>query len=191
MCGHGVKFSLVLKQACMSVARGTCTLLWWCCARAVGGCFWPISPTGIHCQPSHAWCKCTVLQHGDALFCVGFMGVCAPPPKTLFYLEHKVNGFIELRCAKRLGPFRAQGLPTCLFGLHCQAVGGPVGVCHAGRLGLSRWVFAIWPNHTSRHVLVDVTVVLPQQPCEIGSPAPSSKGGPWAHGSWGPSSAKR
>ena len=90
VCGHGVKFSLVLKQACMSVARGTCTLLWWCCARAVGGCFWPISPTGIHCQPSHAWCKCTVLQHGDALFCVGFMGVCAPPPKTLFYLEHKV-----------------------------------------------------------------------------------------------------
>ena len=90
VCGHGVKFSLVLKQACMSVAKGTCTLLWWCCARAVGGCFWPISPTGIHCQPSHAWCKCTVLQHGDALFCVGFMGVCAPPPKTLFYLEHKV-----------------------------------------------------------------------------------------------------
>ena len=91
VCGHGVKFSLVFKQACMSVAKGTCTLLWWCCARAVGGCFWPISPTGIHCQPSHAWCKCTVLQHGDALFCVGFMGVCAPPPKTLFYLEHKVN----------------------------------------------------------------------------------------------------
>ena len=42
-------------------------------------------------QPSHAWCKCTALQHGDALFCVGFMGVCAPPPKTLFYLEHKVD----------------------------------------------------------------------------------------------------
>ena len=93
VCGHGVKFSLVFKQACMSGAGGTYTLPWWCCARAVGGCFWPISPTGIHCQPSHAWCKCTVLQHGDALFCVGFMGVCAPPPKTLFYLEHKVYVF--------------------------------------------------------------------------------------------------
>ena len=54
-----------------------------------------------------------------------------------FISFYNMNGFIELRCAKRLGSFWAQGLPTCLFGLHCQVVGGPVGVCHAGRLGLS------------------------------------------------------
>ena len=96
MCGHGVNFLMQLKKAWVRGAGGTCTLLRWCSARAVGGHFWSISPTRTHVQPVDAWCKCNLFQHGDSSFCVGSTGIVAPPPKTLFYLEHKVCDFTPI-----------------------------------------------------------------------------------------------